>query len=149
MILLKTAVVCSLSLAIVKTSCKKEQVSINPSLTSAVWQLGELARNDSKGNSYYVRGSKNNTGINYDAIRIKFNEDGTGYYTTDEDRTFPLEWEFKNNNHDEMILRVNYGGITTYLWKMVVIANNSLYSTTLFSDQGENLMVTTRYIPTR
>lgn len=150
MILLKTAFVCSLSLAIVKTSCKNEQVSNNnPSLTSAVWQLEELARNDTRGNSYYLRGSKNNTGINYDAIRIKFNDDGTGYYTTDEDRTFPLKWEFKNNIHDEMILRVNYGGTTTYHWKMVVIANNSLYSTTSFSDQGENLMVTTRYIPTR
>lgn len=150
MILLKTAVACSLSLAIVKTSCKKEQVSNNnASLTSTLWQLDELARNDSKGNSYYKRGSKNSTGINYDAIRIKFNEGGTGYYTTDEGQTFPLEWEFKNKKLDEMIIRVNYGGITTYHWKMVVIGNNSLYSTTSFTDRGEDLMVTTRYIPTR
>jgi hypothetical protein len=150
MILLKTAAAFSLSMAIVKTSCKKEQVSNeNNMLTSAVWQLEELARNDSKGNSYYLRGSKNSTGINYDAIRIKFNADGTGFYTTDENSTFPLEWEFKNNKHEEMVLRVNYGGITTYHWKMVVINNHSLYSTTSFSDQGEQLMVTTRYIPTR
>jgi|GEM_PF-1728423 hypothetical protein len=150
MIILKTAVAFCLSLAIIRTSCKNEQVSNDRDLlTTAVWQLEELARNDSRGNSYYLRGEKNSTGINYDAIRIKFNTDGTGFYTTDENRTFPLEWEFKNNKHDEMILRVNYGGITTYHWKMVVISNHSLYSTTSFSDQGEHLMVTTRFIPTR
>ncbi|MBK6826060.1 MAG: hypothetical protein IPG86_03920 [Chitinophagaceae bacterium] len=45
MILLKTAAAFSLSMAIVKTSCKKEQVSNeNNMLTSAVWQLEELAR---------------------------------------------------------------------------------------------------------
>lgn len=150
MILLKTTIALSFSLALIKNSCVKEKVSNNDDiLTSVVWQLDELTRNDAKGNSHYLRGVKNNTGINYDAIRIKFNEDGTGYYTTDQNTTYPLEWEFKSNKRAEMTLRVNYGGITTYHWKMVVISQQALYSTTTFSDQGEQLMVTTRYIPTR
>jgi hypothetical protein len=135
-------------------SCEKDNDN-NPDkpLTKAqilvkhAWQLDEVLINNGGQNGHYVRNVENSTGINYDAVKITFSENGTGTYTTDQGQTFPATWKFTTSDGQNMEFSVSYPSVVTYKWNLVVITEKEFHNTTAVSSGGSDLLVSARYVP--
>jgi hypothetical protein len=94
-------------------------------------------------NRHYIRGGINNTGVNYNIIKLTFNANGTGTYTAEDGTTYNTTWEFTSTDEHNMLFVVN--GSETFVWNMVEISETSFQSTTALDKLG--ILQSTRYTP--
>jgi hypothetical protein len=143
--ILKSVAFLLLSSIVIFSGCKDDNDTVvsqtrTQILTAKTWQVDELARNIGGVVTQYFRGGTNTTGSNYQFTRIKFNADGTGTYTDDQDDTFPMTWTFMGS--DQRKLRLDITGFVQYDWILVELCDNYLHQTSI----GGNSMLTTRMI---
>ncbi len=149
MVFLKIAMIPLATLLATVSTCNKDRAarSKEQMLTANEWKLDEVARNSEGRNSHYKRNGENTTKTNYDVIRIKFKENGSGTYTADNGETYSMIWRFSSADKHEMQITVDYGNSATYNWKLVEITPGALYNTTAFNDRGNQLLLTARFVP--
>ncbi len=150
------AVLCGFS--ILFFGCEKEAVTTNtvtntihdticiePTKRSILvekeWEVDEVQRSLNGVNSAYIRGGLNTTGENYSNLKFTFFEDGTGTYTDVSGTSHGLTWSLSTNERN-MTITIS-SPTSTFVWSMVEIKDNYLYSTTV---SGANLLIAARYI---
>lgn len=120
------------------TPLTKEQI-----LTQKSWQVDEVLRNISGSNSRYVRGGINNTGVNYNLLRLTFNADGTGTYVDEVGTSHTATWQFTTPDKYNLQLVVGPPFAQTYMLNLVEITATAFYNTTAV---GSNILVSARYV---
>lgn len=137
--------------ATMSQSCKKEKDPVEPPvltkkeiLVKNTWQVDEIQRSIEGVNSYYIKGGTNTTGVNYNLIRLTFNNDGTGSYIDEVGISHTTTWKFTSANEYNMELKVGPPSAQTFNWTLVEITEKALYNTTAV---GSDVLVSARYIP--
>jgi hypothetical protein len=77
-------------------------------LTAHSWKMEELTQVENNTLIYYKRGSSGNTS-NYDNDKITFLATGTGTYSPTPAQSFPITWQFTNNEKDKMDITIAFG----------------------------------------
>lgn len=120
---------------------EEPQLTNKEILVKNVWKVDEAIQNVSGSTTHYIRGATNTTGVNYDAIRLKFNANGTGTNTDVSGTTYNMTWEFTSANEQNMKIVIN--GTVVNTWNMVKIDEAYILETSPFP----NNMVSARWVP--
>ena len=108
------------------------------------WQVDEVARSIFGQNQKFIKGGVNNTGVDYNLIRLTFKADGTGTYTDEVGIVHTTEWKFTSTNERNVELKIGPPSAQTFNWNLVEITEQALHNTTAV---GSDVLVSARYIP--
>lgn len=116
-------------------------------LTQKQWKVHEVYNNSSCINSHYLLNASGNSGVNYGALRFKFNTDGTGTHIDTEGLNFNISWQFTSSDERNLKITVNASTPVIYNWNQVEILQDVMYQTSSIGSGGNNnVLVSARWI---
>ncbi len=137
-----TLLLFSLSIAIFQISCKKEAIARpgNPLtkeeiLVEKTWKVDKLHHVLNCAYSEYTDGGTNTTGVPYENLRFKFNQDGTGLHTNQTGSNYNFTWSLSTDQRTLSII-MDFGGPAAYTWEMVEISDGYLHASTNLTVAG-------------
>ena len=123
----------SLSIILFQFSCKKDAMAQTTPpaptkeeiLVARTWRIDKLHHVIDGQYSSYTNGGINSTGVKYDNLTFKFNANGTGSLTDQNNTSYDFTWEFTST--DKRSLKLSATGRTD-TWEMVEISENYLHA---------------------
>jgi hypothetical protein len=123
--------------------------SLEQKLTKKLWQVDYLTHSIGCNLTTFEKGVSNSTGINYDLMTFKFNDNNTGTTVQANGQSYSFTWGFTNTNQSTLKMTL-YTGSSTVInyWTMFNINKNYLFATAapLFAAGSNNNMESFRLI---
>ncbi len=113
-------------------------------LTGRLWKVDFLQHVIDGQYSFFERGRKNTTGLNYNNMSFKFGTNGTGVHTSCNKQRFSFHWKWLSGDHKKLSIHVNG---KTDIWNMVEVVGAYLYgSANIIVNNNSNNLETFRLI---